>query len=248
LTLLKSFTTAANVVVVGATGGIGRAAVKLLSEDPSVAQVHAFSRHATNWRDGKVHRLPVDILDEQSIISAVDVAVSRGPLDLVLVATGLLHRGDSVQPEKTMQALSADAMAELFKVNATGPALLAKHCLPAMRSNGKTVFAALSARVGSIADNRLGGWVSYRASKAALNMVIKTLSIEQARRRPESIVVALHPGTVDTTLSKPFSAGIAENALFTPEHAAARLITVIDGLQIADSGGFFAWDGTTIEY
>ncbi|MDH5622584.1 MAG: SDR family NAD(P)-dependent oxidoreductase, partial [Gammaproteobacteria bacterium] len=162
--------------------------------------------------------------------------------------TGVLHRDDAVQPEKTMQALSASAMSEVFAVNAIGPALLAKHFLPVMRRKGKTVFAVLSARVGSIADNRLGGWVTYRASKAALNMVIKTLSIEQTRRRPESIMVALHPGTVDTALSKPFSSGVAEHALFTPEYSAACLLKVIDGLDVSDSGAFLAWDGTRIEY
>jgi NAD(P)-dependent dehydrogenase (short-subunit alcohol dehydrogenase family) len=166
----------------------------------------------------------------------------------VFVATGLLHRDDAVQPEKAMRALSASAMSEVFAVNAVGPALLAKHFLPTLRKNGKTVFAVLSARVGSISDNRLGGWASYRASKAALNMVIKTLSIEQARRRPESVVVSLHPGTVDTALSKPFSASVSENSLFTPQHSVACLFKVIDGLDVADSGGFFAWDGTPIEY
>lgn len=248
MTFLKSFNEAANVAVVGASGGIGQAVVKLLSEDPSVEQVHAFSRNATSSHDGKVHRLPIDLLDERSIVSAVEVAASRQPLDLVFVASGMLHRDGAVQPEKAMRELSLNAMSEVFNVNTIGPALLAKHFLPAMRKNGKTVFAALSARVGSISDNRLGGWVSYRASKAALNMVIKTLSIEQTRRRPESIVVSLHPGTVDTALSKPFSSGVSENSLFTPEQSAACLIKVIDGLAVADSGKFFAWDGAAIEY
>lgn len=153
-----------------------------------------------------------------------------------------------VQPEKTMQSLSGNTMSELFNVNTIGPALLAKHFLPVMRKSGKSVFAVLSARVGSISDNRLGGWVSYRASKAALNMVIKTLSIEQARRCPESIVVSLHPGTVDTALSKPFSSSVAATSLFTPEHSAACLLAVVDDLDTPDSGGFFAWDGEAIEY
>ena len=248
MTFMKSFNAAANVAVVGASGGIGQAAVQLLSDDPSVGLVHAFSRDATNSRDGKVHRLPIALLDEQSIISAVEFAASRAPLDLVFVASGMLHRDRAVQPEKTMRALSMSAMSEVFNVNTIGPALLAKHFLPAMRETGKTVFVALSARVGSISDNRLGGWVSYRPSKAALNMVIKTIAVEQARRRPESIVVSLHPGTVDTALSKPFSAGVSKISLFTPEHSAACLLKVIDGLNVADSGGFFAWDGAAIEY
>jgi NAD(P)-dependent dehydrogenase (short-subunit alcohol dehydrogenase family) len=248
MTFMKSFNLAANVAVIGASGGIGQAVVQLLSDVPSVRLVHAFSRDATNSRDGKIHRLPIALLDEQSIKSAVEFAASRTPLDLVFVASGMLHRDHAVQPEKTMRALSMIAMAEVFNVNTIGPALLAKHFLPAMRKTGKTVFVALSARVGSISDNRLGGWVSYRASKAALNMVVKTIAVEQARHRPESIVVSLHPGTVDTALSKPFSAGVSENSLFTPEHSAACLLKVIDGLNVTDSGGFFAWDGAAIEY
>ena len=246
--MMKSLDMAANVAVVGASGGIGQAVVQLLKDDPSVALVHAFSRDATRSRDGKVMHLPIDLLDEASIEDGVEIAASQMPLDLVFVASGLLHRDPAVQPEKTMRALSVSAMSEVFHVNTIGPALLAKHFLPVMRKTGKTVFAALSARVGSISDNHLGGWVSYRASKAALNMVIRTLSIEQARRRPESIVVSLHPGTVDTALSKPFSAGVAEISLFTPQHSATCLLKVIDDLNISDSGGFFAWDGKAIEY
>jgi NAD(P)-dependent dehydrogenase (short-subunit alcohol dehydrogenase family) len=214
--LLKSFSAKANVVVVGASGGIGQAAVRLLNDDPSVGIVHAFSRDATNSQDGKVHCFPIAVLDEQSIKTAVQVATSQAPLDLVFVASGMLHRDDVVQPEKSMGQLTIAAMSEVLSVNTIGPALLAKHFLPAMRKTGKSVFATLSARVGSISDNRTGGWVSYRASKAALNMVVKTLSIEQARRRQDSIVVSLHPGTVDTALSKPFSRNVSEDSLFTP--------------------------------
>lgn len=248
MTLLKTFNAAANVAVIGASGGIGQAAVRLLRDDPAVELVHAFSRDAKNSRDGKVHHLPINLPHEQSIINAVKIAASPAPLDIVFIASGILHRDFAVQPEKTMRQISVNAMSEVFTVNTIGPALLAKHFLPVMRKTGKTVFAALSARVGSISDNRLGGWVSYRASKAALNMVIKTLSVEQTRLRPESIVVSLHPGTVDTALSKPFSAGVSEDALFTPEHSAACLLKVIDNLGVADSGGFFAWDGTLIKY
>ena len=246
--MMNSFNLAANVAVIGASGGIGKAVVQLLNDDPSVARIHAFSRSATRSCDGKVMHLPIDLLDEASIEAAVEVAAFEAPLDLVFVASGLLHRDTVVQPEKTMQSLSGNTMSELFNVNTIGPALLAKHFLPVMRKSGKSVFAVLSARVGSISDNRLGGWVSYRASKAALNMVIKTLSIEQARRCPESIVVSLHPGTVDTALSKPFSSSVAATSLFTPEHSAACLLAVVDDLDSPDSGGFFAWDGEAIEY
>ena len=137
---------------------------------------------------------------------------------------------------------------ELFKVNAIGPANVAKAFLPRMRRGSKTVFAALSARVGSIGDNRLGGWVSYRSSKAALNMILKTLSIEHARRFPEAVIAGLHPGTVDSSLSAPFQRRVPEGKLFSPAQSVGYLLTVIDRLAPEDSGGFFAWDGTAIDY
>jgi NAD(P)-dependent dehydrogenase (short-subunit alcohol dehydrogenase family) len=190
----------------------------------------------------------MDVCDEASIRSGADLARSIGPLDLVIVASGILHRGTQIRPEKSMRTLDADQLIEVMRVNAIGPALVAKHFLPLLRPGRKTVFAALSARVGSIEDNRLGGWASYRSSKAALNMLLRTLSIEHARKRPDSLVVALHPGTVATPLSEPFTRNVAVDCLFTPDESAARLLDVIDGLEPADTGGFFAWDGSTVDY
>ena len=135
---------------------------------------------------------------------------------------------------------------QLFAVNAIGPALVAKHFLPLLPRHGRSVFASISARVGSIEDNRLGGWYSYRASKAALNMLLKTYSIELKRRAPSAICVGLHPGTVDTALSKPFQGGVAPGKLFSPTQSAAYLLRVIDGLTPADNGAVFAWDGSQI--
>jgi NAD(P)-dependent dehydrogenase (short-subunit alcohol dehydrogenase family) len=177
-----------------------------------------------------------------------EAASASGPLDLVIVATGILHRGDEIQPEKTMREFDSHVLQEVFVVNAVGPALVAKHFLPKLRRGHKTVFAALSARVGSISDNRLGGWASYRASKAALNMLIRTLAIEQARVRPDAIVVALHPGTVDTRLSQPFTGRTEPGKLFAPAESAARLLRVVEGLDQEQTGGFLAYDGTTIGY
>jgi NAD(P)-dependent dehydrogenase (short-subunit alcohol dehydrogenase family) len=169
-------------------------------------------------------------------------ALSRSPQQ----SGGKIHHG--LQPEKSMRDLDPKALYEVFRINAVGPAMVAKHFLPRLRTGHKTVFAALSARVGSISDNRLGGWASYRASKAALNMLLKTLAIEHARRWPDSVVVALHPGTVDTALSKPFSGRVAAERLFEPSQSAGYLLGVIDDLTPAATGGFFAWDGTPIEY
>ena len=244
---LTTFTAAANVAVIGASGGIGRAMCELLAADPAVGQVFAFSRRAAGFDDTDVVAGPVDVEDEDSIARAAD-SVGGTPLDLVLVLTGILHDGDAIQPERRLGELDPRAMSKVFAVNTIGPAIVAKHFLPKLRRRGKTVFGALSARVGSIGDNRLGGWPSYRASKAALNQVIRTLSIEQARKRPESILVALHPGTVDTPLSAPFTSRTPDDRIFTAEQSASYLLSVVDGLDADDSGGFFAWDGSSIEY
>lgn len=219
--------------IVGASGGIGAAFCERLHARG--VTVHPFSRAGD---------VPVDLLDEDSIAAAADSI--DAPLDLVIVATGVLH-GDSFQPEKTMRQLDGRAMLDVLAVNTVGPALVAKHFLPKLTRREPSVFAALSARVGSIGDNRLGGWLSYRSSKAALNMALKTLAIEHRRTHKHGAVIGLHPGTVDTGLSKPFQRGVPEGKLFSPAFAAERLLTVIEDISAADSGGVFAWDGQRIE-
>lgn len=233
--------------VIGASGGIGGQFVAALADRAGVGDVFAFSRTPDQVSKSGVVCAAIDILDETSIAECVRLAVADGPIDLVIVATGLLHDGE-LQPEKSMRNLDADSMARVLAINTVAPALLAKHFLPSLRKRSKTVFAALSARVGSIGDNRLGGWMSYRASKAGLNMALKTLSIEHARRFPDSIVVALHPGTVDTALSKPFQQRVPDEQLFTADRSAGHLMDVIDRLTPADTGGFYAWDGSRIDY
>lgn len=247
MSALSSFQANLDVAVVGASGGIGAEFVRQLAGDARVARVYALSRTQIDSGDDKIIAIPADVGNEDSIAAAAWAATQR-PLDLVVVATGMLHRGEAVQPEKTLKDIDADAMTEVLRINAVGPALVAKHFLPQLRRKGKTVFAALSARVGSIGDNRLGGWVSYRASKSALNMILKTLSIEHARRFPQSVVVGLHPGTVDTKLSAPFQRRVPDGKLFSPEQSVGYLLEVIDRLTPADTGGTFAWDGSPIEY
>lgn len=248
MSLLTSFGPKSTVGIVGASGGIGRALVELLTLEADVSEVHAFSRSPVDWDQEKVRNHFLDLTDERSIDKAAADAAAASPLDLVIVATGILHRDGELMPEKSMRELNSKALAEVLAVNTIGPALVAKHFLPKLRRHHKTVFAVLSARVGSIGDNRLGGWPSYRMSKSALNMLIRTMSIEQARLLPESIVVALHPGTVDTALSKPFSKRVEAPKLFPPELAATQLVKVINELEPKDSGGFFAYDGSTIDF
>ncbi len=221
-------------VVVGASGGIGAALVAALAEED--VAVRGFARSFAG-----ADRL--DLLDEESIVGAA--ASLTGAPDLVVVATGMLHEDDR-GPEKSMAALDPAWLARQYAVNAIGPALVAKHFLPRMPKAGRCVFAALSARVGSTSDNKLGGWYGYRAAKAALNQLIRTLAVEERRRNDRSIVVGLHPGTVDTALSKPFQAAVRVDQLFAPDRAAVQLLDVIDGLKAPDSGKLFGWDGAEI--
>lgn len=189
-----------------------------------------------------------DLEDEASIAAACAQIAAEGPLHLVIVATGVLHHGPDMAPEKTWRALSPESMSRAFAINAIGPALIGKHMLGHLAKGEKAVFAALSARVGSISDNRLGGWHAYRASKAALNMMIRNFAIELAQRNRTACAVALHPGTVDTALSKPFQAGVRADALFTPDRSAGHLLDVINVLTPAQSGKLFGWDGAEIPY
>jgi NAD(P)-dependent dehydrogenase (short-subunit alcohol dehydrogenase family) len=168
-------------------------------------------------------------------------------LDLVFVATGLLH-DDQISPEKTLKSVTAEALEHAFRINTVGPALIGKHALPRLRKDAKAIFAALSARVGSISDNRLGGWHSYRASKAALNMIIRNFAIELGRTRPAAICVGLHPGTVDTALSKPFQANVPASRLLSPTESASALLSVLENANSDQTGSLFAWDGQLIDF
>ena len=224
-------------LVIGASGGIGAALLAQLQQDDRFERVLGLSRRSQ----------PVlDLLDEASIAQAAAHVTGLGlPLRLLIDATGLLH-GPGLQPEKTWHQLDPVQMAQAFAINAIGPALLMKHFLPLLPREGRSVFATLSAKVGSIGDNHLGGWSSYRASKAALNQLVRTAAIELRSRQPQALCVALHPGTVATGLSAPFAkTGLQVQA---PDHAAARLLGVIDGFQAADSGGFFNHDGSVLPW
>lgn len=226
-------------IVIGASGGIGSAFKAALVEEGAFQTVHGFAR---SW-EGARH---LDLLDEASIVAAATHAANGPAPTLVIVATGLLHR-EGRGPEKALRDLDPAWLAEVYAVNAIGPALVAKHFLPIMCKEKRGAFVALSARVGSISDNQLGGWHGYRASKAALNMVIRNLAIEE-RRNSRNIVAALHPGTVDTALSRPFQGNVQPGRLFDPERAALQLLDVIEGLKLSDSGKLFDYDGNEIPF
>ena len=232
--------------VFGASGGIGSALAAAVLAKHSNACVYAGSRGGVAVADASLFAF--DLLDETSIAAAAAKIGADGALDLVIVATGLLHDGATHAPEKSSSMQSAAAYARAFAVNATGPALIGKHFLPLLARDRRAVFAAISARVGSISDNRLGGWHAYRASKAALNMIVANFAIELRTRNKTAIAVTLHPGTVATALSEPFQRNVPDGKMFTPEYAAGRMLETIDALGVADSGGLFAWDGERIGF
>jgi len=222
-------------LVIGSSGGIGRALEARLRADPRFGTVVTLSRSEQG----------LDICDETSVAEAAHrLQIEYDAFDLIINATGALVINDSL-PEKTIKTLSVDAMMAQFRVNAIGPALLLKHFQSLMPREMRSVFASLSARLGSIGDNRLGGWISYRAAKAAQNQIVKTAALEIARTHPEAVVVTLHPGTVMTRLSQPY---LKVHQAVTPDHAALRLLDVIANLRPSHSGGFFSYSGQPIDW
>ena len=254
------FKTSFSAIVFGASGGIGGALLqKTAAAISDMNQSHKPEGRifAVNRRDMAVNErivtcLRADALEEPQLAqtaATIRSSVNRkacAPVRLIIVATGALQTAIGSGPEKSWRDLTCANMQEIYAINAVAPALIAKHFLPLLPKSGRSVFAALSARVGSISDNRLGGWYSYRASKAALNQILKTASIELSRTHPQAICVGLHPGTVDTALSKPFQANVPDDKLFTPDRAAAQLVKCLSALTSEQTGQVFAWDGTPI--
>jgi NAD(P)-dependent dehydrogenase (short-subunit alcohol dehydrogenase family) len=235
-----------NAVVIGASGAIGRALCEQVVASGSYRTTFALARSEI-IASAPVRAGRIDVVDERSIARAADNVAREGPVGLVIVATGILH-GPGISPEKSLAALDPGVMGTVFAVNTIGPALVAKHFVPLLPRRGRSVFAALSARVGSIGDNRLGGWYAYRASKAALNQIIRTLAVETARTRPDALVVGLHPGTVASELSRPFRSADGRPAPFTAQESAMHLVQVLDRLSQSDSGHLLAWDGQQIPF
>lgn len=243
-----------NVMIIGAGGGIGAAMVEGFVNDGK--RVFATARDLTAYQSSipsclrqdadRFMALAMDVTQQDTIASCFDtLATKTNKLNLLINCSGLLH-SEQQQPEKRLEDANANAMLNSFAVNSVGPLLIARYAFPFFKHRETGILANLSARVGSISDNRLGGWYSYRASKAAQNMITKNISIELKRRSPGTICVGLHPGTVDTRLSKPFRRGVSETQLKTPRESAAALYQVIQHLQPEDSGKVFAWDGSEI--
>ncbi|GHB95422.1 SDR family NAD(P)-dependent oxidoreductase [Thermomonas carbonis] len=247
----------AQVLVTGASSGIGLAMVEALLGNAAVARVCAVSRHAVaspglhalaRVHGARLHCIDADLTTDAGIDAVATGARSvTDALHLLVNCAGVLH-GDALHPEKSLATLDRAALQQVFALNAFAPVLLVQALLPLLDARSRWVVASLSARVGSIGDNTLGGWYAYRASKAAQNQFLRTLAIELRRTHPLATCVLLHPGTVDTPLSRPFQSRVPAGALFTPARAAGQLLDIIAGLQPRDSGRFIAWDGSDIAW
>jgi len=244
-------------LVVGASQGIGLGFVQRLLSEDSIDRVYATYRNAQTaealfkLRDDAGERLvcvPMDLTQESTIIEGLAlIRTTSERLDLVINCVGFLHT-DTIQPEKSLRQLDTDHLLQYFHVNSVGPVLLAKHLVPLLKKSDRSILATISAKIGSIGDNYLGGWYGYRASKAALNMFMRTTAIEYGRKTPKTIVVVLHPGTTDTQLSKPFQKNVPASKLFSVEKTVSLLLTVIGTLKQEDSGHFFSWDGNPLPW
>jgi len=238
--IFRRFETPVNAVVIGANGGIGKAFCQWLADDPGIDQLFQLARSP---QKGQIH---CDLDHEETIADAATVVARQGEVRLVINATGMLHDpARQITPEKSFRHLNGETMAAFFQANCIGPSLAAKHFLPLMPKRGRAVFAALSARVGSIADNQAGGWHSYRAAKAGLNMMIRNFAREMAFKNPDSVILGLHPGTVETSLSAPFR-DMVRHEVFSPDQAARQLLAVIDNSSPAESGCQLDWKGDVI--
>nr|WP_271079654.1 SDR family NAD(P)-dependent oxidoreductase [Aurantiacibacter sp. MUD61] len=229
--------------IFGASGGIGGAMALALAERG--VEVLAGSRNGDTPEHAKITPFTFDLTDEASIEAAV-TAWKDNPPDLAVVSSGVLTLPDGTGPERSFAHVDKAAMEQVFRLNTIGPALIAKHVLKLFPRDGQSTFAALSARVGSIGDNGIGGWHSYRASKAALNMLIRNYAIEMGRTHKQSIIVGLHPGTVDTALSEPFQKNLPDGQLTARDEAAANLLRVLEGLKPENSGDVFDWKGERV--
>ncbi len=246
-----SFEQPIRAVVIGATGGIGAAFVAHLAQHEAVESIIALSRSEFTYEgDGqeKLSTHSIDITDEASIQNAAAYVADSMTPNLIITSVGILHNDEGLAPEKALKELSAAHFKKNFAINVIGPSLVLKHFTPLLPRNERSVVATLSARVGSISDNQIGGWHAYRASKAAMNMMTKGAAIEVARKFKQACIIGLHPGTVDTNLSKPFQSNVADKKLFTSEFSAASLLNVIDAVSPQNSGSLFAWDGKVIPF
>jgi len=239
-------------LIVGAGQGIGLGFVRQFLQDDRPQRVYATYRNPQSelltLTDPRLCCLSMDITQEDQIAAVVEkIRAEVNALHTVVNCVGVLHEG-TMQPEKSLRQINADQLLHYFQVNSIGAVLLAKQVQPLLKHGDRAIFATISAKVGSIGDNHLGGWYGYRASKAALNMLMKTTAIEYKRTCPRAIVVTLHPGTTDTQLSQPFQRNVPPEKLFSVDRTVQQLLGVIDRLQESYSGEFFSWNGERLPW
>ena len=236
-------------LVVGAGGGIGRALVEQLLQDDSVSRVYAVSRQPQLLEDGDGKLCWLSCSHSDADIAAVVKTITDegAVLSHVVLCTGLLHSHE-IQPEKAIERLRRESIEEILRVNTVLPAVWLGALVKLLRQSPRVIVATFSARVGSIGDNQLGGWYSYRASKAALNMILKSAAVELARRAPNAKLMAFHPGTTDTALSRPFQARVAPDKLFTPDFVARQLLDLMDAAQPDGTLAYLDWAGKPIPW
>jgi len=244
-------------LVVGANGGIGLALVKAQLARPDVSKVIATHRMTADIEElnqlgeqhsGKLQLHQLDVTNEASLIAfGRFLSLQAAGIDLAIHTAGMLHDED-MAPEKSLAQCTSTNLMRLFELNSIGPLMVARALLPTQKRQHRFTFAALSAMVGSITDNRLGGWYGYRASKTALNQFIKTMAIEYRVKYPRAAIVAIHPGTTDTGLSRPFQKNVGDGKLYTPAQTAARLLDVLEVVNEKQSGQFLNWNGAIIPW
>ncbi len=241
-------------LIVGGGKGIGLGFVRQLLAQDDIERVYATYRRVESAPellaidDPKLHCLQMDITDESQIAGVIQsIQAETKIMHYVINSVGVLHEGE-MQPEKSLRQINSDQLLRYFRVNSVGAMLLFKYVQPLLKHDDRSVMATISAKVGSIGDNEIGGWYGYRASKAALNMFIRTSSIEYKRTCPNAILVALHPGTTDTRLSLPFQRNVPPEKLFSVDRTVSQLLTVIEGLKPTDSGKFVNWDGSYLPW
>jgi NAD(P)-dependent dehydrogenase (short-subunit alcohol dehydrogenase family) len=246
-----------NALIIGASQGIGFGFVKTLLNNSEYQKIYGTYRQESSGSSlreickkypDRMTSLKLDITDENQVINALKKITSQeDKLHLVINCVGILHE-ENLQPEKSLKHINSAKLLRYFEVNSIPSVLLAKHLKPLLKHQDQSIFAAISAKVGSIGDNRLGGWYGYRASKAALNMLMKTVAIEYARTNPKTIVITLHPGTTNTRLSLPFQKNVPPDKLFSVDRCVNQLLSVINNLTINDTGQFFSWDGSPLPW
>ncbi|WP_371195396.1 SDR family NAD(P)-dependent oxidoreductase [Glaciecola sp. SC05] len=239
----------AKVLVIGASGGIAQALISQLNGDAQVESLVTVSRQSFSPLSGKHSHHILDSNDESQIKAFSIEQKKAGLFTHIICCTGVLHSsgGMTLKPEKRLEDMNGEQFAEYFKVNTVVPAMWIKHAVNLVNKEGATI-TVFSARVGSISENQLGGWYGYRASKAALNMVVKTAAVEYKRRAPNTVLVCYHPGTVDTQLSKPFQSNVKPGKLFTAAFTAEQLIKHTIALDPEHSPYYLDWDGKAISW